>query len=142
MAHKQQKSANPLSQGIAIARVSTKEQAEGYSIDAQKKPIIEYCKRQNIRIVQFFEFSESAKRGERKNFQAAINFLLKNELKVLCIEKTDRLYRNFRDYTRIEDLVEKHGVAIHLVKEGEVFDRNSNSHAKMIHGFKVLMAKA
>ena len=128
---------------IAIARVSSKEQAEGYSIDAQKKPIVEYCKRKEIEIVQTFEFWESAGiKKDRKHFQAAIKYLLENDLRIICVEKTDRLYRNFRDYVTIENLVEQQGIAIHLVKEGEVFDKSSNSHAKVVHGFKVLMAKA
>lgn len=128
--------------GIAIARVSSKEQIAGYSIDAQKKPIIEYCQRKGIQLVQTFEFWESAGKKERKQFNAAIQFLLENELQHLVVEKTDRLYRNFRDYVLIEDLIEKHNVVIHFVKEGETFDKNSNSHAKVIHGFKVLMAKS
>jgi DNA invertase Pin-like site-specific DNA recombinase len=53
------------------------------------------------------------------------------------VEKTDRLYRNFRDYIALEDLE----LEIHLIKEGEILSKNSRSHVKFIHGIKVLMAK-
>ena len=127
---------------IAIARVSSKEQAAGYSIEAQKTPIKEYCKRHGIHLLQIFEFYESAAKKDRHHFMEAINTAIEQEVNIIAVEKTDRIYRNFRDYVLVEDLIDKHGIAIHLVKEGEVFDRNSTSHAKVIHGFKVLMAKS
>ena len=124
------------------ARVSSKEQAAGYSIEAQKKPILEYCRKRGIEVVRVFEFWESAGKKTRTHFNEAIEFVVKNGVHIIAVEKTDRLYRNFRDYVLIEDLIEKHGAAVHFVKENEVFDRDSNSHSKVIHGFKVLMAKA
>ena len=58
-------------------------------------------------------------------------------VKIILVEKTDRLYRNFKDYVTIDDL----DLEIHLVKEGEVLSKDSKSHQKFIHGIKVLMAK-
>src|SRR5205814_9493993 len=55
----------------------------------------------------------------------------------VLVEKTDRLYRNFRDYVTLDDL----HLEIHLVKESEVLSGESRSHQKFIHGIKVLMAK-
>ena len=67
-----------------------------------------------------------------------LDFLKQNkEVRVILVEKTDRLYRNFKDYVRLEEL----DVEIHFVKEGEVLSRDSRSHVKFIHGIKVLMAK-
>ena len=54
------------------------------------------------------------------------------------MEKTDRLYRNFKDYVTLNDI---EGLEIHLVKEGTVISRDSRSSEKFIHGIKVLMAK-
>jgi DNA invertase Pin-like site-specific DNA recombinase len=55
----------------------------------------------------------------------------------LLVEKTDRLYRNFRDYVALDD----YELEIHLVKEGTLLSHRSTSHEKFIHGIKVLMAK-
>ncbi len=59
------------------------------------------------------------------------------DVKTVLVEKTDRLYRNFKDYVLLEDFA----LEMHLVKEGEVISKNSKSHTKFIHGIKVLMAK-
>ncbi len=59
---------------IAISRVSSKEQEEGYSIDAQKYRLGEYCNRAGLEIIQTFEFSESSTTGNREKFQQAIDF--------------------------------------------------------------------
>jgi DNA invertase Pin-like site-specific DNA recombinase len=56
---------------------------------------------------------------------------------LVLVEKTDRLYRNLRDWVTIDEL----DVEIHLVKENVVFSPESRSHEKFMHGIKVLMAK-
>tara|TARA_B100000497_G_scaffold126760_1_gene166507 strand:+ start:832 stop:1125 length:294 start_codon:yes stop_codon:yes gene_type:complete len=58
-------------------------------------------------------------------------------VRTVLVEKTDRLYRNFKDYVILED----YELNIHLVKEGQVISKDSRSHEKFIHGIKVLMAK-
>lgn len=54
------------------------------------------------------------------------------------VEKTDRIYRNFKDYVLLEAY---DNLAIHLVKESMVISKNSSSNAKLMHGFKLLLAK-
>jgi site-specific DNA recombinase len=58
-------------------------------------------------------------------------------VRIILVEKTDRLYPNFRDYVTLDDL----HLEIHVVKEGEVLSEESRSHQKFIHGIKVMMAK-
>src|SRR5690348_9448440 len=58
-------------------------------------------------------------------------------VRVLLVEKTDRLYRNLKDWVTVDDLE----VEIHFVKEGVVLSRKSRSSEKFMHGIKVLMAK-
>jgi DNA invertase Pin-like site-specific DNA recombinase len=53
------------------------------------------------------------------------------------VEKTDRLYRNIKDYATVDEL----GVEIHLVKENEIISRDSRSSEQFVHGIKVLMAR-
>jgi DNA invertase Pin-like site-specific DNA recombinase len=123
---------------VLYARVSSKEQEDGFSIPAQLKLIKEYAVKNKLKIIKEFIDVETAKQAGRSNFNSMIDFL-KNNLEVnniLC-EKTDRLYRNFKDYLTIEDLELK----IHLVKENEILSKESKSHQKFIHGIKILMAK-
>src|SRR5690349_18993527 len=58
-------------------------------------------------------------------------------IRVMLVEKTDRLYRNLKDWVTIDEL----DVEIHFPKEGVVLSRDSRSSEKFMHGIKVLMAK-
>jgi hypothetical protein len=66
-------------------------------------------------------------------------YLRKSEARcrIVLVEKTDRLYRNFKDYVTLDEL----DLELHLVKENVVLSRDSRSSEKFIHGIKVLMAK-
>lgn len=55
----------------------------------------------------------------------------------MLVEKTDRLYRNFKDYVILEDL----DVEIHLPKEGQVIGKNAKSQAKLAHGIHLVIAR-
>ena len=59
---------------IILARVSTKEQEEGYSIAAQRQRLVEYCARKNFDVIRTFELIESSTRGERKEFTVMLDF--------------------------------------------------------------------
>jgi site-specific DNA recombinase len=124
---------------VAYSRVSSKEQEkEGFSIAAQKKLIVEYASENDFRIEAEFTDVETAKQAGRTNFEEMIKLLRRSpSIRVLLVEKTDRLYRNFRDYVILEEL----DIEIHLVKEGEILSKDSRSSTKFMHGIKVLMAK-
>src|SRR5438132_8128412 len=55
----------------------------------------------------------------------------------MLVEKTDRLYRNLKDWMTVDEL----DVEMHFPKEGVVYSRESRSSEKFMHGIKVLMAK-
>lgn len=126
-------------EAVLYARVSSKEQEkEGFSIPAQQKLLKEYAGKQGFRVVSEFVDVETAKATGRTQFGKMLGFLKSNSnVRIILVEKTDRLYRNFRDYVLLEEL----NAEIHLVKENEIISENSRSHAKFIHGIKVLMAK-
>jgi len=123
---------------VLYARVSSKEQEEGFSIPAQLKLIKEYAVKSKLKIIKEFIDAETAKKAGRTKFNEMVKFLKDNpDTKIVLCEKTDRLYRNFKDYCTIDDL----NLEIHLVKENEIINKYSKSHQKFIHGIKVLMAK-
>jgi len=124
---------------VIYARVSSKEQEqEGFSLPHQLKSLKAYAVKQGLEVVREFPESETAKHAGRTAFGEMVGFLMENpSVRIILVEKTDRLYRNFRDYVTIDDL----RVEIHLVKEGEILGEHSKSHQKFIHGIKVLMAK-
>jgi site-specific DNA recombinase len=124
---------------VIYARVSSKDQErEGYSIPAQRKTLMEYAPKIGSQIVREFVDVETAKCAGREQFGEMIAFLRNNpQCRIVIVEKTDRLYRNFRDYLTLEDL----GVEIHLAKEGQIINKDSKSQAKFMHGIQVLMAR-
>ena len=120
---------------VFYARVSSKEQEkEGFSIPAQLKLLTEYAQAKGFHVIRQFVDVETAKAAGRTHFREMVKFLESTPyVKTLLVEKTDRLYRNFRDYVTLED----RDLEIHLVKEGEVLRKDARSHVKFIHGVKV-----
>lgn len=129
-----------MKQAYGYVRVSSERQEqEGFSIPAQKKLIEEYARRHQIELVNIFEETQSAKAAGRTEFNELANKLLDGDVKTVLVEKTDRLYRNMKDYTALD--FEHLNLEIHFVKENIVLSKNSKSNEKFVHGIKVLMAK-
>ena len=126
-------------QAVIYVRVSSKEQKqEGYSIPAQKRLLWDFAKAKGFKVAKVFEDDETAKSAGRAGFGEMVEFIKSNKkIEIILVEKTDRLYRNFKDYVIIDEL----GISVFLVKENEVLGKNASSHQKFIHGIKVLMAK-
>lgn len=124
---------------VSYARVSSKDQErEGYSIPAQSKLLREYAQKNDFQIVREFTDVETAKTTGRKQFDEMVRFLKQNPAcRTLIVEKTDRLYRNFRDCVTLEDLE----IEIHLPKEGQVISKEAKSQAKLVHGIQVVIAR-
>src|SRR5262245_6836255 len=124
---------------VLYARVSSKDQdREGFSIDAQIGLLRAHAVQTGFTIVQEFVDVETAKHAGRTQFGEMIHFLRKNpSCRALLVEKTDRLYRNLKDWVTLSDL----DIEIHLVKEGVVLSEDSRSSEKFMHGIRVLMAK-
>ena len=129
-----------MANAVLYARVSTAEQAdEGFSIEAQRKLLHEYAGKNGLTVLEEFVDVETAKQAGRANFGRMGDFLKRRHrtCRVVLVEKTDRLYRNLRDYVTLDDL----DLEIHFVKEGFILSEDSRSMEKFMHGIKVLMAK-
>lgn len=128
-----------LVKALLYARVSSKEQEkEGFSIPAQCKLLREYAAQKQFGIAQEFIDIETAKSSGRTNFTEMVKYLRKHPgVRVVLVEKTDRLYRNLKDWVTLDEL----DVEIHLAKEGVILSQDSRSSEKFMHGIKVLMAK-
>ena len=81
---------------------------------------------------------ETAKQTGRAGFGAMVAFFRRTPAcRVLLVEKTDRLYRNLKDWVTLDDV----DLEFHFVKENVILSRESRSSEKFMHGIKVLMAK-
>jgi site-specific DNA recombinase len=130
---------------VLYARVSSKEQEkEGFSIPAQLKLLNKYAVDNRLQVVQEYIDVETAKKSGRAGFTEMIKFLRTEEkskhassCRTLLVEKTDRLYRNLKDWVTLDEL----NLEIHFVKENVILSQESRSSEKFMHGIKVLMAK-
>jgi DNA invertase Pin-like site-specific DNA recombinase len=125
---------------VLYARVSSKDQEqEGFSIPAQLRLLREYASAQGLRIVAEYIDVETARTTGRSGFNDMLAFLKKKgpAVRTILVEKTDRLYRNIKDWATLDEF----GFTIHFVKEGVVIRPDSPSSDQLVHGLKVLMAR-
>lgn len=124
---------------VSYARVLSKDQErEGFSIPAQQKLLREYAIQHQFRVLREFVDVETAKQAGRASFGEMIRVLQENpSCRTILVEKTDRLYRNFRDYVTVEDLQ----MTIHFVKEHSILAPDSRSSDKLMHNIKVAMRR-
>src|ERR1700745_3780985 len=107
-----------------------------YSIPAQLKLLTEYAAAQGFAVAPECVEVETSRQTGRAAFVEMVAYLKTHPtVRVMLVEKTDRLYRNLKDWVTIDELE----VEIHFSKEGVVLSRESHSSEKFMHGIKVLM---
>lgn len=101
-------------------RVSTEEQAlRGFSIDAQIENLTEYCDKNNIKIVDHYtdEGISGAKPPlKRPALQRLLDDVEAGNIDVILFTKLDRWFRSVKEYFKVQEILDKHGVqwkAIH-----------------------------
>ena len=118
----------PRRRAVLYARVSSKDQErDGFSIPAQRRLLREYAQEHHLSTLREFIDVETAKEAGRRSFGEMLAFLRDNRAcRVLLVEKTDRLYRNLKDWVHVDDL----DLEIHFVKEGVVASRSCGAAAR------------
>ena len=129
----------PQRAAVLCTRVSSKDQLRGgFSIPAQRKLLADYARARGFAIAAEFSDVETAGRAGRTQFGTMITHVRDHaDCTAILVEKTDRLYRNIKDWVTLSDL----GVDVHLVKEGVVLSDDAVPAVTFVHGIKVLMAK-
>jgi DNA invertase Pin-like site-specific DNA recombinase len=131
-----------MTRAVTYVRVSSKEQHDqGYSPDAQKHLLWGFARANGFDVAEEFEDAETAKVAGRSAFNAMLAYVRDHGIKHILVEKTDRLHRNFADYTKIDDLMKECDVTVHLVKEGTSIGKDAKSADKFMHGIRTLMSK-
>lgn len=129
-----------MAKAILYVRVSSAEQREGFSIDAQLGLLREYCRSHGFDVIEEVMESQSAKSVGRRQFSRVLAMIREGSADHLVVEKLDRLTRNLRDLADVEDLVQK-GLTLHLVKDGAPIHAESRSQDRLILGIKAVIAK-
>ena len=105
---------------IIWARVSSREQREGYSLDAQLRAARERAQKSGWTVVKEFVVAESAKRGAERHlfnemFQWVRSSAKRENIKAILSHKLDRVCRNMRDAVRLQELEDTCGVQLAFV---------------------------
>jgi site-specific DNA recombinase len=127
---------------LIYARISSDKQEDGFSIDAQLEALRKYAQSKGFMVAREFVEVQSAKATGRKQFGEMLKYLRQaSDCRVVLVEKTDRLCRNFQDFITMESLTEELGIEVHLYKEGQVIKRESKSQDKLVQGMFLLLAR-
>src|SRR3989344_651511 len=129
---------------VSYARVSSREQEEsGYSLEAQAKLAQEYADRKGLKTVKAFSVTESASgRQVRKVFLEMLAYTNKNGIDVILCEKIDRLTRNPKDASLVDEWVRaKSSREVHFIKENFVLNQNTRAHENLVWDIKVAIAR-
>lgn len=128
---------------VILVRVSSREQKEGYSIDAQLTRLRKYCEQKGLEVIKEFVIVESSTRGEREKFYEMINFIKKQKESInLVCDKVDRLQRSFKEMPIIDELRKSRKLILHFFVEGQILDANSNSSQIMAYQMYIMMAES
>lgn len=102
-------------------RVSTEEQAKyGYSVRAQIEDLLEYCEKNNIKVVDVYN-DEGQSGGKPAFKRPAMTRLLKDvkagKIDIVLFTKLDRWFRNVKEYYKVQDILDEHGVTWQAIQE-------------------------
>lgn len=128
---------------VIFARVSSKEQEDGHSLDAQLANLRVYAERNNLDIVKEFTVIESSTKGDRPEFMRMIEFIKQQGDKVaLVVDTVDRLQRSFKEKPLLDELLQADVLELHFVKEGNILTKESNSTQKLMWNMGVVMSQS
>lgn len=100
------------------ARVSTEEQTEGYSLDAQVECFRRYCQDHSWQIVQeYLEPGASARSAERPVFKQMLRGAEAGLFDVLVVHKLDRFSRSLRDTLNLMSDLRNWGISFVSIQE-------------------------
>lgn len=126
---------------VIYARVSSEEQAKGYSLTGQEDICRKYAERNNLEVVKVWSGPESAWSGGRVNFNEMLAFIKANpKVKHIVFYVEDRMTRNFMDKLQIDFLVTACGVQVHFAESNKKYDQNASATDKLL--LNVLVAFA
>ncbi|MCH7879290.1 MAG: recombinase family protein [candidate division Zixibacteria bacterium] len=118
--------------------ISTKDQERcGFSIPAQLRILRDYAGKGDLDVVKEYLETESAGKAGRTAFGQMIKHLQSDRaVTEILVEKTDRLYRNFKDLVLIDDLE----INIHFVKDNRILGKDAKSSDKFINDIQTAQA--
>ncbi len=104
---------------VIMSRVSSEEQALGYSLGVQEESLTRYCEKNNIQIVQKYREDHSAKDFNRPEFKEFLIYARKNKGKIdyFLITSWDRFSRNITDAFLMIRTLKNLGITVQAIEQ-------------------------
>src|SRR5215211_696417 len=103
------------------ARVSSEEQVDGFSLDAQRRAVVDFCAAREWRVVEEYVDEGKSARGDdlskRPAFQRMMADAAAGHLDVVVVHKLDRFSRNIRVTFEQFQILNRHRVLFASVGE-------------------------
>jgi site-specific DNA recombinase len=127
---------------IIFARVSSKDQEDGHSLDAQIQSCFEYAIKKEFKVLEQFRVVESSTANGRPEFSKMVDFVKKQQEKVVVLcYCVDRLQRDFDEqYFELQKLIKLGKLEIHFIKNEFIEHKDMDSSAKFRKNLDVLLA--
>ncbi|MET3558716.1 site-specific DNA recombinase [Streptococcus rupicaprae] len=120
-------------------RVSTLEQANGYSLDTQELLALKYCKSNNYEVYQIYSDQVTGAKFDRPQLQALLSDAKTKLFDVVIVHRLDRLARSTRDtFVIVEDIFLPNNIS--FVSLTEHFD-TTTSLGKAVMGILAINAQ-
>lgn len=100
-------------------RVSTEQQVQGFSLDAQKEALLDYCRKARANVFKIYV--DAGRSGKSISGRPSLCELLEDAKRgcfrqVVCL-RLNRLSRNLPDLLAVVELLDKHGITLHSLTE-------------------------
>ena len=119
---------------VIYARVSSREQQEGYSIEAQLKLLKSYAQKNGFHVIAEFVDIQTAKEPGRVGLDKMLQTLKSlKTCRTILVEKMDRLARNQEDMVILKRL----DLVIHYAKSGSVGSKDAKAQTKFMHDIEL-----
>lgn len=127
---------------VIFARVSSRDQEDGHSLDAQIQACYKYAIDKDFQVIEQFRIVESSTKNGRPEFSKMVKFVneQKEKVAVLCYS-VDRLQRDFDiQYLELQRLIKESKLEIHYVKSSFIEHKDMDSSEKFRKNLDILLA--
>ncbi len=130
------------SRAVRFDRVSSMDQRDGYSLDAQRDNGTLYANKSGLKVVKAWSVDESASKEEdRVEFFDMVQFVKREGVEAVIFDKVDRACRGLKSAVLIEELMDNYNVKFHFTRENLVIDKNSPPQEKLRFNLGIILAK-
>lgn len=109
---------------MSYGRISSVNQEDGYSLDAQAEAAVRYAEENNLEIVYEVSGVESAHKQGRPNFNKMLEMAKLTGVKHLIFKDGSRVTRNWDDGNLAVKLIQSGAIVIHMTAQRMRYDRN------------------